>query len=317
MPICSVRRDAATTPIASGYASKPYTPCPLLSAGGSRSDMCDIGTINDAGFGNGTRTHGGERSCLNDHMKSAVRAILPRAIHPHRIRGGPLRGMQLVTSWHDYPAGILGRTELPLLAWLRQRVRHGETWLDVGAQYGYTAIALARLVGPRGRVVAFEPLVRTASHLTRTARLNRMRHVTVLPLGLGSPETLTIQSLPTTKGMLDSTLSAGDHEHFLEARLDWLWPRIRGGEDRIDGVKIDVQGMEIDVLRGMVDILARLHPTIVVEVHRGVSRAALVDVLASAGYTSRGTPVDPNAGAPHHDYVDDHSYVFTATDAFP
>ena len=47
-------------------------------------------------------------------LKPAVRKLAPRTIRAHRILGGPLRGRVIVTSFHDYPAAILGRTEQPL-----------------------------------------------------------------------------------------------------------------------------------------------------------------------------------------------------------
>ena len=80
-----------------------------------------------------------------------------------RVESWPvrLRGAWLVTSWHDYPAGLAGRTERALLEWFAQNVHQGETWLDVGAHYGYTTIALGRLVGSHGRVFTFEPVPAT------------------------------------------------------------------------------------------------------------------------------------------------------------
>ena len=63
----------------------------------------------------------------------------------------------MVTSWRDYPAGITGRTEKRLLEWFEREAGEGETWLDIGAHYGYTTLALARMTGPSGRVYAFEP----------------------------------------------------------------------------------------------------------------------------------------------------------------
>src|SRR3954465_4692650 len=90
-------------------------------------------------------------------LKALVRRVLPRSLRPHTILAGPLQGARIYTSWHDYPGAILGTTERPLLDWFRRNVSPGETWIDVGAHYGYTAIALCRLVGPTGRVVAFEP----------------------------------------------------------------------------------------------------------------------------------------------------------------
>src|ERR1700722_15054658 len=98
---------------------------------------------------------------MTRQIKETIRTLLPRTIGNRRILGGPLRGQYLVTSWHDYPGALLGTTERPLLAWFKQNVCAGETWLDIGAHYGYTAVALSRLVGKKGRVFAFEPMVAT------------------------------------------------------------------------------------------------------------------------------------------------------------
>src|SRR5437870_10702962 len=123
----------------------------------------------------------------DSRLKGQIRRLLPRGVRPHRILSGPLRGLRIVTSWHDYPAAILGRTERALLDWFEHNVGAGETWLDVGAHYGYTALALSRLVGPQGRVFAFEPMIATCGHLARTRTLNGLRQLTVVPCGLGSP----------------------------------------------------------------------------------------------------------------------------------
>jgi len=88
---------------------------------------------------------------MNRRIKFILRTLLPRAIRQHLILGGPLRGCRIVTSWHDYPAAITGRTERPLLEWFAENVKKGETWLDIGAHYEYTAIGLCRLVGAAGK----------------------------------------------------------------------------------------------------------------------------------------------------------------------
>src|SRR6202040_132627 len=99
---------------------------------------------------------------LHKWTKEIVRKALPRNRRSYRILSGPLKGYRLMTSWHDYPGALLGSTEKPLLEWFARNVGDSETWLDVGAHYGYTAIALSRLVGQKGRVFAFEPVLSTA-----------------------------------------------------------------------------------------------------------------------------------------------------------
>ena len=143
---------------------------------------------------------------MNSLLKHVLRWLLPRFIRPHGILGGPLRGLRIVTSWHDYPAAITGRTERRLLEWFAENVKKGETWLDIGAHYGYTAIALSKLVGVTGRVFAFEPMVSTAGCVAQTRELNKFPQLIVLPLGLANPETLEMRQLPVTRGMVDSTL---------------------------------------------------------------------------------------------------------------
>jgi len=217
----------------------------------------------------------------------------------------------IVTSWHDYPAAILGYTERELLEWFGANVLAGETWLDVGAHYGYTAIALSRLVGAGGRVFAFEPMLGTAGYLGQTRGLNGLGQLTVLPLGLGAPRgDVELRALTATRGMVDSTVTEGPLETILVARLDWLWPQLCGDREKIDGVKVDVQGMEIEVLRGMAEVLKLFTPKLVVEVHRGVDRAEMLELLQAAGYARRGVAIEADEREREPRYLDDRSYVF-------
>jgi FkbM family methyltransferase len=252
---------------------------------------------------------------MTGKVKSLLREFLSRSIRSHAILAGALRGYHIVTSWHDYPAAITGRTERPLLDWFARNVKLGETWLDIGAHYGYTAIALSRLVRPAGRVFAFEPMISTAGCVAQTRELNDFPQLIVLPLGLACPEALGMRQLPATRGMVDSTLPKDEghtkwQETIIVARLDWLWPRICGKNDRIDGVKIDVQGMEVEVLQGMLETLQRQQPKLVVELHDGVNRKELLDLIEAAGYSRRALPIEPAEGEEEPQYLDNRSYAF-------
>jgi FkbM family methyltransferase len=246
-------------------------------------------------------------------VASVVRPWLPKALRPHRVLTGPLRGARIVTSWHDYPAGIAGITERPLIDWFQKHVTRGSTWLDIGAHYGYTAVALSRLVGETGRVFAFEPMTITARCISETRELNALDQLTVVPKGLGCPDTVTTTCLPTVRGMADRTLNAAGgaaSETIRVVRFDWLWPQLNGGRGGVDGVKIDVQGMEIEVLQGMQSSLAAQHPLLVVELHLGVSRAALMVTLKEAGYTAAPVPINRLCAGTTGELDDNQSYYF-------
>jgi FkbM family methyltransferase len=251
---------------------------------------------------------------MNRRLKENVRKLLPRRVGAHAIRGGALAGCRIVTSWHDYPGAILGTTEKPLLEWFAANVQAGETWLDVGAHYGYTAIALSRLVGATGRVFAFEPVLETAGCITRSRELNGFEQLTVVPMGLGRCPSVSVLDLPTIRGMADSTIERKAwSERILTVSLDSLWPSLSGGNPEIHGIKIDVQGMEFDVLRGMQALLRRWSPKLVVEFHRGVDRGEILQLLRDCGYDAEWRAID--ASGPADMLADDMSYVFQTVSA--
>src|SRR5438105_10530365 len=239
-------------------------------------------------------------------MGPSLRQLLPRTLRPHRILRGPLRGCRIVTSWHDYPAALLGYTEQPLIDWFNGNVLPGETWLDVGAHYGYTALALSRLVGPQGRVFAFEPVISTAGCLESTRLLNKLTQLTILPIGLTANQQLAMMSAPLDRGMADHGSRSVRASTILVAALDRIWESLSPGT-RIDGIKIDVQGMELDVLEGMKNILRQSHPKLIVELHSGVDRDSLRTLLHLVGYPSNGVALGVTADATAEAYEDDQS----------
>jgi len=249
---------------------------------------------------------------MNEGLKGALRRLLPRTLRRHTILGGPLRGSAIVTSWHDYPAAILGRTEGALLDYFKDHVADGETWLDIGAHYGYTAIALSRLVGSSGRVFAFEPMLNTSGCICRTRSLNHIPQLIVIPMGLGNCSDVAIESLGSVRGMIDSTLvdSGEFKETFMVSRLEWLWPKIAGSDLQIHGIKIDVQGMELQVIDGMQILARKYRPKLLIEIHKGVSRKNLLELLTSIGYLPQGSPVEPLPGEVDPVYADDRTYAF-------
>jgi hypothetical protein len=132
-------------------------------------------------------------------------------------------------------------------------------------------------------------------------------------MALADPEALTLDQLPTVRGMVDSTIQRGVwNETILVARLDWLWPHICGSRQQIDGIKIDVQGMEIEALRGMTELLKSSRPKLVVEVHHGVARAELMNLIEAAGYSRKAVAIEPVEGEIEPQYIDDRSYAFRA-----
>jgi FkbM family methyltransferase len=248
------------------------------------------------------------------NAKSLVRNLMPRRHVAHRVMSGPLRGMRIVTSWHDYPAAIIGYTERKLTEWLLANARPGETWLDVGANCGYTSLALARAVGPQGRVFAFEPALATAACLEQTGRVNGLDQLVALPFALSAAPRPVVSRFATECGMIDSQLPANgrlEMTAIVAVGLDALWDGISDGDPVVHGIKIDVQGMELEALRGMQCLLSQHRPKIVLEIHRDVPRDDVLALLVACGYLPDTEPIDDTLGA-FADPRSNASFIFQA-----
>ena len=104
---------------------------------------------------------------LSTATKMRIARILYRVIHgTRRPFGGEdrVRVRRRGVAWElDLREGIdltiyaLGAFEIPTLRVLDSAVKEGATVLDIGANIGAHTLHLARLVGEKGQVIAFEP----------------------------------------------------------------------------------------------------------------------------------------------------------------
>jgi FkbM family methyltransferase len=143
--------------------------------------------------------------------------------------------------------GLMGSSERTVLG---QLVRPGMTAVDVGANLGLYSLLLEGLVGPAGRVIAFEPDPELFSLLRENCAENGAPvEARQVALGL-EPGRMILQRLILNSG--DNHLGAAGRAAFrrpLEvevAPLDSLMPGLRP-----DFIKVDVQGWELKVLKGM------------------------------------------------------------------
>jgi FkbM family methyltransferase len=173
-------------------------------------------------------------------------------------------------------------------ALLRRIVRPGDVCWDIGANIGFFTCLLARLVGPRGRVVAFEPATATRRLLEENVALNGLSNVTVRPEALGDSDaraTIHFGDGELAEGTA-SLVRTGAHaasESVTVARLDTLRP----GLPEPDFVKIDVEGMQQAVWRGGAGFFRDASPLVLAELRDSPDEAqleALSAEVAGLGY---------------------------------
>jgi FkbM family methyltransferase len=171
------------------------------------------------------------------------------------------------------------------VALFRELLKPGDTAVDVGANIGAHTVALARLVGPAGRVAALEPQRLAYYCLCANVALNNLHHVVCHHMAAGAAAgTLFVPNVdPDAEvnfgGLQLVALSPGGQgQAILVQPIDDL----RLPACRL--LKIDVEGMERQVLAGAVQTIRRHRPFLYVEDDRPDRSGELRAALDALGY---------------------------------
>jgi FkbM family methyltransferase len=161
------------------------------------------------------------------------------------------------------------------IKFVRCCLRPGQRAIDVGASFGVYTLAIAKVVGPTGKVWAFEPYPPVAELLLQSVQLNHFPEVVVdrravtravetVPLALHRhAEGISIarEGSPTAQGSLlveATTLDA--------CRQQYGW-------HQIDFIKLDAEGEELAILEGASSLLRVDSPLIQYEIKSGLSQS--------------------------------------------
>jgi len=175
---------------------------------------------------------------------------------------GPGKGLRMFLETADpFQAEMaFGVYQPRVLSAVQGLAQAGDTILMAGAQLGYVMLALARVIGPQGRVIGFEADPRVALKCSDNLKLNKECAAELCSVGLGS-ENVTLELWASdTAG--HSSFAA---PHQADARINVT---VRTGDDvlrekeirRLDGIVLDVEGWEPHVLDGLKETLSAALP---------------------------------------------------------
>lgn len=180
------------------------------------------------------------------------------------------------------------RYEPHVTAVFRRVVKPGMVVLDLGASVGYFSLLAAHLVGPAGRVIAFEPGADNAKLLMMSALANRFEHVDLYPNAVADRESIFFfDVLLGSNGALGTEVGGGMNPEEITGlyyrtlvrtiRLDAILSPL----PRLDVVKMDVEGAEYRALIGGQRLIDRHRPIMFLE----FSPAGLRNVSQVSGET--------------------------------
>ena len=212
------------------------------------------------------------------HMFRAVTRVLPDSWRKRlrtslaavpSITAGPARGLKF-DSGDSNPAYASGGNELPVQEAIAASLGPGGVFFDIGANVGFFTVVAAHLVGPLGRVVAFEPVLTNVEHIRANVARNGMTQVTIVPKAVADRSgSATLLLAEYCGGAALATVAAAPPDQIGEAvvpvvAVDDL---VQGGAlPPPDVVKIDVEGAELSVLQGMAETLRTATPHVIFEI---------------------------------------------------
>jgi FkbM family methyltransferase len=173
---------------------------------------------------------------------------IPASVNGESIRFAP--------HWSRYfPAAYEPQT----FQFLKDHCPAGGTVIDLGAHIGLFSVVAARLVGPNGKVFAFEPTDSTRKVLEQTIKRNSVSsRVEVRSEAVGeSAGTAQFFQLEGEVSVSNSLISYGELSRSgTEVSVVSLDEFVAARGAQVNFLKIDVEGAELQVLRGAANTFA-------------------------------------------------------------
>lgn len=141
-------------------------------------------------------------------------------------------------------------------------VRFGSTVIDAGAHIGSHTIVMANLVGPNGRVYAFEPQKKIYRELYHNLKLNNLNNAIPLRYALGDEAGVIEMNVASIGNEGGTSIGVGGDKAELRT-IDGF------NFNNVSFIKIDVEQFEDPVLVGARNTIAIHKPILLVEIQGG------------------------------------------------
>lgn len=182
------------------------------------------------------------------------------------------------------------RSPEPEFSHLRDWLKPGDWAIDVGANVGHYTIAMARVVGPQGHVLAFEPIPETFSLLAANIESAHLTNVTLI--------NAAVADVGGTVGMKVPQRDKGARNYY-RAFITEIEPEYRVCMLRLDAldlrqsialIKVDTEGYDDLAIGGMLALIECNHPRLIIE----SPSTATLNTLCACGYHQQRLASSPN-----------------------
>lgn len=185
-----------------------------------------------------------------------------------------------------------------LRMWARL-LQPGEAFFDIGSNVGFYTTHMAKMVGPEGLVLSFEPNPSIRTALERNVARNALENVQILPVAVGAESSRAVFLAGREHGLsrlqnLDAD-RAGLGDVDVEITVDVVALddiALDLGGRSLAGLKIDIEGPELFALRGARRLIEAHRPVLQVEMNPlsmrtfGIGLEDMADFLDGLGYVA-------------------------------
>lgn len=177
---------------------------------------------------------------------------------------------------------------------MKQILKEGDTFLDIGANEGFFSILASQLVGVSGKIISIEPQSRLQRVIIRNISENNAYNVNIFQRAISDRVGTAILFLtPDMNTGSSGIFQTAKYKNPTETVLQTTLSEILGllNLDKIKLMKIDVEGFEYEAILGskhifesniIENIALELHPEILQQ--RGKSESDILDFLKENGY---------------------------------
>lgn len=220
--------------------------------------------------------------------RKLVLPLLPR--EPHYYEVAVPGGGRVALRYRDtlgWTSLLFRQFEAAELNWAVGALAPGDVAMDIGANVGLFTVALAKAVGPSGKVICVEPMPDNVRLLQANVEGNGLKNVHAHCCAVGDHSghadlQLADDAAYPSLIRVAENRGTGKSLRVPLRTLDEIWTSLESPPVRL--VKIDVEGAEHMVLAGAGNMLARCRPDLLLEANDAVSLSKLKSILEPLGY---------------------------------
>ncbi len=151
----------------------------------------------------------------------------------------------LSKKWEEYERSLFSKS-----------IKSGDTVIDIGAHIGTYTLIAAQKVGPKGKVYAFEPLLKNFELLKKNVETNGYQNVVLINKAVSNKSGTSKLFLSNEDNYGDQRIYASqDNRKSLTIKTTTLDEFFKDKNKKINVIKMDIQGSEVLALKGATKLL--------------------------------------------------------------